>query len=125
MSVGYLAGAFDLFNVRDLDLITQAQSQCSRLIVGVFTDAYSEQIMGRRPMVPLAERIALLRYVRGVDDVVSHDESSLVGDQWVVFAADDVPTQQTNGSVVLIPRRHSESPILRQALIPLDREAIT
>jgi Cytidylyltransferase-like len=124
MSVGYLAGAFDLFNVRDLDLITQAQSHCSRLVVGVFTDAYAEQIIGRRPVVPLVERIALLRHVRGVADVVSHDESSLVGDEWVVFSANDVPTQQANGSVVLIPRRHTESPILRQALIPLDREAV-
>ena len=76
MSVGYLADSFDLINVRDLDLIAQARARCTRLVVGVFTDEHAEWLFGRRPVVPLSERMAVLRHVRGVDEVVAHDAGS-------------------------------------------------
>lgn len=44
MSVGCLADSFDLINVGDLDLIAQAGARCSRLVVGVFTDEYTEKL---------------------------------------------------------------------------------
>ena len=54
MSVGYLAGLFDLVNVRDLDLINQARAGCARLVLGVFTDGGVglRPLDGRRMMIP-------------------------------------------------------------------------
>jgi len=60
MSVGCLADSFD-FNVRDLDLIAQARARCTRPIVCVFTREYAEWVSRRRPVVPLSERVAVLR----------------------------------------------------------------
>jgi bifunctional ADP-heptose synthase (sugar kinase/adenylyltransferase) len=127
MSVGYLADSFDLINVRDLDLIAQAYAQCSRLVLGVFTDEYAERVFGRRPVVPLAERIALLRHVRGVADAVPHSEDVepiLAAVEVVLFVAADVPVQVIEDPVVLTPRRHTESPVLRSALLAADLQDV-
>jgi len=71
---GYLAGAFDLLNVGDLDAIRQALERCDQLVVGVYTDQYAEKISGRLPVVPFDERSELVRHVRGVADIAAHDE---------------------------------------------------
>ena len=68
MSVGYLADSFDLINVRDLDLIAQARARCTRPIVGVFTNQYTEWVSGRRPVLPLSERMAVLRNALATED---------------------------------------------------------
>ena len=60
MTVGYFVGSFDMLDVVDLDLIAQARSQCSRLIVGVYTDAAVADTVGRPPVMPLSERMTLL-----------------------------------------------------------------
>jgi glycerol-3-phosphate cytidylyltransferase len=126
MSVGYLADSFDLINVRDLDLIAQAYAQCSRLVLGVFTDEYAERVFGRRPVVPLSERIALLRHVRGVAEAIPHNEDvePILADAELIFVAADVPVQVTEDPVVLTPRRHTDSPVLRSALLAADLQAV-
>ena len=126
MSVGYLADSFDLINVRDLDLIAQAYAQCSHLVLGVFTDEYAERVFGRRPVVPLGERIALLRHVRGVAAAIPHsqDVEPILADAEVVFVAADVPVQVIEDPVVLTPRRHTDSPVLRSALLAADLQAV-
>ena len=125
MSVGYLADSFDLINVRDLDLIAQARARCSRLVVGVFTDDYAEWLFGRRPVVPLSERIAVLQFVRGIDEVVAHeDESDHGAADVVLFAADDAPRDLAEHTVWLTPGRRSESVVLRNALAAEDQEAV-
>ena len=120
MSVGYLAGLFDLVNVRDLDLINQARAGCARLVLGVFTDEYVETVSGRRPVVPLEERMTLLRHVRGVAAVVPDDGSagsrSTVPDVW--FVAGDRPAGYPRDAVRLLSQRESASPILRGVLHP-------
>ena len=125
MSVGYLADSFDLINVRDLDLIAQAHARSTRLVVGVFTDDYAEWLFGRRPVVPLSERMAVLRHVRGIDEVVAHDDGSFAGvADAVLFAADDAPRDVSDQVVWLTPRRRSESVVLRNALASEDQEAV-
>ena len=125
MSVGYLADSFDLINVRDLDLIAQARARCTRLVVGVFTDEYAERVFGRRPVVPLSERIAVLRHVRGMDEVVAHHDGSdaRCGGRFL-FAADDAPRDLADRAIWLTPRRRSESVVLRNALAAEDQEAV-
>jgi glycerol-3-phosphate cytidylyltransferase-like family protein len=126
MSVGYLADSFDLINVRDLDLIAQANAQCTHLVLGVFTDEYAERVFGRRPVVPLSERIALLRHVRGVADAIPHsaDVEPILADVEMVFVAADVPVQVIEDPVILTPRRHTDSPVLRSALLAADLQDV-
>ena len=128
MTIGYLADAFDLLNVRDLDLIAQARRRCDRLVVGVFSDEYAEQLHGRRPVVPAVERSAMVRHVRGVTEVRLHDASGAQGPALtyhVTFVAADSPAQEAlSGAVVLTPQRESESAILRNALARVQSEAV-
>ncbi len=115
MSTGYLARAFDLIDVRDLDLINQASSRCDSLVVGVYTDEYFERRFGRRPIVPEGERVALVEQLRGVARAVPHvDGTQQVGE--LRFAtADDADTEVPSGAdvVELAARRASSSDLLR------------
>jgi bifunctional ADP-heptose synthase (sugar kinase/adenylyltransferase) len=126
MSVGYLPNAFDLINVRDLDLIDQARMHCSRLVVGVFTDDYAEQLLGRRPVVPMVERMALVAHVRGVDQVVEHDQTSPVvqPDVRLFAVAGDVPLPGAGGTWLLQPTRETASVSLREALQAVRQENV-
>lgn len=121
MTVGYLAGAFDLINVRDLDLIAQASQHCSTLVLGVFSDEFAERQYGRPPIVPLAERMALVSHVRGVQSVTVHDETTLSADPDVrsFTVAGDEPLHHVGHSWVLQSTRVSASVTLREALVPL------
>lgn len=122
MSVGYLADAFDLVNVRDLDLIAQARERCSRLVLGVHSDHFEMQTSGRRPVIPLNERMAILRHLRGIADVVVHEELSGI-DADLVFTADDLGAA-TAGAIVLTPRRRSGSSILTGIFVPAGQECV-
>jgi len=125
MSVGYLPNMFDLINIRDLDLIDQAKLHCSRLVVGVFSDDFAERRLGRRPVVPTAERMALVAHVRGVDEVVLHDEESGTPAHDVSFSvAGDGPLPEAGKTWVLRPRRETTSVILRTALQALEQENV-
>ena len=77
MIAGYLPHGFDLFSVADLSLVDQARSHCDHLVVGVLTDEDIEARTGRRPVVPLSERLDIVSHVRGVDRVVVHDPDQL------------------------------------------------
>lgn len=117
ISVGYLANSFDLLNVRDLDLIAQAGSLCSRLMVGVHSDDFVEQVHGRRPVVPLVERIALVRRVRGVSEAVLHDDDVQLELVTICFTvAPSPPVRHSGPAMVLAPRRDTTSSALREAL---------
>lgn len=118
---GYLACPFDLLNVGDLDVIRQARAQCDQLVVGVHSDEYVEQLCGRRPVVPAAERMELLRHVRGVDTVVLHDAAGSLpaaGD-WTVFAVAGLPVPVGAAVVAVVPARMTRSAVLRETLQPL------
>ena len=120
MSLGYLACSFDLLNVGHLDLIAQARSLCDRLIVGVYTDEAIERADGRPPVVPLAERTALVGHVRGVDEVVVHDAvpGSATTATLLLIDGDSVDRSQPFGvrEIELTPRRATTSPALQAAL---------
>lgn len=73
----------------------RARRQCERLVVGVVTDEVVRQVKGRPPVVPLAERLALLRGLRDVDGVIV-DQHRNKFDTWryqlpyqVLFKGDD------------------------------------
>lgn len=70
MRVGYAAGGFDLFHVGHLNILKHAKSQCDYLIAGVVSDDMLVLAKGARPVVPLAERLEIVRHISYVDEAV-------------------------------------------------------
>ncbi|NYJ30671.1 adenylyltransferase/cytidyltransferase family protein [Galbitalea soli] len=69
--IGYAAGAFDLFHVGHLNILKHAKSQCDFLIAGVVSDEMLIQNKGITPVIPLAERLEIVRHISFVDDAVA------------------------------------------------------
>lgn len=92
--VGYVPGAWDMFHIGHLNILKRASEQCDRLVVGVVTDEALLAAKGRPPIVPLEERMAVVRSMVLADEVVV-DFSSRKLDVWervrfdVLFKGDD------------------------------------
>ncbi len=65
--VGYAPGVYDLFHVGHLNILRHARSQCDYLVAGVVSDEMAQLAKGRGPVVPLVERLEIVRSVRFVD----------------------------------------------------------
>ena len=76
MRVGYLVSSFDMLNVGDLDIIRQAQELCAELTVVVLDDDGVTVALGRPPVVPLHERVAIVECVRGITRVTTTAEDT-------------------------------------------------
>ena len=70
MITGYVPGGFDMLHVGHLNILTEAAKRCDHLIAGVAADESLERMKGRAPIVPLAERMAMVAALRMVDSVV-------------------------------------------------------
>jgi glycerol-3-phosphate cytidylyltransferase len=68
--VGYAPGVYDLFHVGHLNILRHASGLCDRLIAGVVSDEMAMLAKGREPVIPLAERLEIVRSVRYVDEAV-------------------------------------------------------
>lgn len=92
--VGYVPGAWDMLHEGHLNIIRAARPHCDWLIVGVVTDESMRRVKGVEPMVPLDGRMAAVRDVDMVDDVVV-DDSTDKAQMWerlhfdVIFKGDD------------------------------------
>ncbi|QXT63428.1 adenylyltransferase/cytidyltransferase family protein [Tessaracoccus palaemonis] len=76
--VGYVPGGWDMFHVGHLNILSHARKHCDVLIVGAVTDEALEEMKGRRPIIPLAERMAILEALSMVDKVVVDTSSDKV-----------------------------------------------
>jgi glycerol-3-phosphate cytidylyltransferase len=65
--IGYAPGAFDLFHIGHLNLLRRAKENCDFLIAGVVADEVLIRHKGVTPVIPLSERIDIVRNVRFVD----------------------------------------------------------
>jgi glycerol-3-phosphate cytidylyltransferase len=65
--VGYAPGVYDLFHVGHLNILRHARSRCDYLIAGVVSDEMAIRAKGRAPVIPLTERLEIVRSVRFVD----------------------------------------------------------
>ena len=131
--IGYAAGAFDLFHVGHLNLLAQARKRCDYLIAGVVSDELLRATKGRAPVVPLSERLEIVRNIRYVDEAVAEVHPSRL-DTWrdnpfdVFFKGDDwrgtekgiLLEQQLSSvgvEVIYFPYTvHTSSTVLRRAL---------
>ncbi|MGV8846990.1 adenylyltransferase/cytidyltransferase family protein [Tessaracoccus sp.] len=69
LSIGYAAGAFDLFHVGHLNILRRAKENCDFLIAGVVSDEMLRLNKGISAVIPTAERAEIVRNIRCVDDV--------------------------------------------------------
>ncbi|MFF7237019.1 adenylyltransferase/cytidyltransferase family protein [Streptomyces collinus] len=92
--VGYAPGVWDLFHIGHLNILREARRYCDRLVVGVTSDDLARRLKGRAPVIPLSERLEIVRSVRHVDGAVVEEEDDKYA-RWreigfhVVFKGDD------------------------------------
>jgi glycerol-3-phosphate cytidylyltransferase len=92
--VGYAPGAYDLFHIGHLNVLRHAADNCDFLIAGVVSDEMLLLTKGRAPVVPLAERMEIVRNLRFVDAVHAEVVPDKI-DTWrdvrfdVIFKGDD------------------------------------
>lgn len=92
--IGYTTGVFDLFHIGHLNILRRAKEQCEYLIVGVSTDELVETYKHKCPIIPFAERVAIVEAIRYVDQVVPQTSMNKI-DAWqrlhfdAVFHGDD------------------------------------
>lgn len=67
MKTVFTNGIFDLFHAGHLDLLTRARGMGDRLVVAVNDDASTSALKAGRPIVPEAERLAVVAALRCVD----------------------------------------------------------
>lgn len=91
---GYVPGAWDMFHIGHLNILQRARQNCDFLVVGVVTDDALLQAKGKLPIIPLEERMDVVRAMSIVDRVVV-DRSSNKIEAWqsygfdVLFKGDD------------------------------------
>jgi glycerol-3-phosphate cytidylyltransferase len=92
--IGFAPGVFDLFHVGHLNLLRHAKERCDFLIAGVLAEEVLIRHKSITPVIPLAERLEIVRNVRFVDravPVVTNDRAEI----WrelrfnVLFKGDD------------------------------------
>lgn len=66
-TVGYAPGVYDLFHIGHLNILRHARSRCDYLVAGVVSDEMAELAKGRPPVIPLVERLEIVRSIRYVD----------------------------------------------------------
>lgn len=117
--VGYTTGVFDMFHVGHLRIFERARKQCDHLVVGVSTDELVESYKNKTPVIPFADRAAIVGSIRYVDEVVpqkhrdkvaAHAEIGFdvmfVGDDWkgsAVFEAAEKQLQEKGVKVTYFP----------------------
>jgi glycerol-3-phosphate cytidylyltransferase len=131
--IGYVPGVFDMFHVGHLNILRNARLACDVLIAGVVSDQRAVTAKGQEPVVPLAERLEIVRAIRYVDDVVVEDVASktqmwhrihfdviVKGDDWRGTPRGDALEREfapLGVEIVYLPYTvHTSSTILRQVL---------
>lgn len=131
--IGYASGVYDLFHIGHLNLLKHARQHCDYLIAGVVSDASTMAQKNKVPVVPLHERLEIVRNIRIVDAVVVDDFVDKT-DAWrafgfnVFFKGDDwrgtekgnrleAGMREVGVEVVYFPYTvHTSSTMLRRAL---------
>jgi glycerol-3-phosphate cytidylyltransferase len=94
-NVGFTTGVFDLFHIGHLNLLKNAKRNCDQLHVGVSSDELVYHYKGKRPIIPEADRLEIVRSIKEVDEafLIHHRDKKLqfhevnyntlfVGDDW-------------------------------------------
>ena len=92
--IGCAPGAFDLFHIGHLNLLRRAKERCDFLIAGVVADEVLIEHKKVTPVIPLAERLEIVRNVRFVDmahAAMTNDKTEIWRELWfnVLFKGND------------------------------------
>ncbi len=96
MIKGYTQGTYDMFHIGHLNLLRNAKMHCDYLIVGVNSDELVAEYKNKHPIIPIEERIEIVRAIRYVDEVLVtrtldkvamwkqlHFDEIYIGDDWL------------------------------------------
>ena len=86
---GYTTGVFDLFHIGHLNILKRAKDMCERLIVGVSTDETVKAYKHKTPVIPYAERAAIVEAIKYVDMVVPQTSMNKL-DAWEKYKFDAI-----------------------------------
>lgn len=135
--IGYAPGAYDLFHVGHLNILRHAKSHCDFLVAGVVSDEMCELTKGRRPVIPLAERLEIVSHISYVDQAVAevvpnkletwesiHFNVLFKGDDWRGTAKGEKLERdfaRVGVEIVYFPyTMHTSSSMLRRVLTTMD-----
>lgn len=79
MIIGYTTGVYDMFHIGHLNILKRAKEQCDYLIVGVSTDELVQHDKNKTPIIPFAERCAIVEAIKYVDKVVPQPDKNKFG----------------------------------------------
>lgn len=79
MIIGYTTGVYDMFHIGHLNILKRAKEQCDYLIVGVSTDELVRHDKNKTPIIPFADRCAIVEAIRYVDKVVPQYDKNKLG----------------------------------------------
>ena len=77
--IGYTSGVYDMFHIGHLNVIKNAKKHCQRLIVGVSTDEVVKQNKNKNPVIPFDERVAIVKAIKYVNQVVPQERYDIEG----------------------------------------------
>jgi glycerol-3-phosphate cytidylyltransferase len=92
--IGYAPGTFDLFHIGHLNLLGNARKHCDTLIAGVVADEIALRVKGVVPVIPIADRLEILRCIKFVDSAYPHVKDDILA-VWqelhfdILFKGDD------------------------------------
>lgn len=73
MKIVYTVGTFDMVHVGHLDLLEYCATLGDKFVVGVASDEVVGSYKRNVPIIPLEQRMRMLKALECVDDVVSYD----------------------------------------------------
>ena len=76
--IGYTTGVYDMFHIGHLNILKRAKEQCEYLIVGVTTDELCYARKKKLPIICETERMAIVRELKCVDEVVPQNDMDKV-----------------------------------------------
>ena len=76
MIIGYTTGVFDMFHIGHLNILKRAKAQCDYLIVGVSTDELVQHDKNKTPIIPYADRCAIVEAIKYVYKVVPQPDKN-------------------------------------------------
>jgi len=74
----YTVGTFDLLHIGHLDLLEYCKTLGDKFVVGVASDEVVASYKINMPVIPLVERMRMLKALECVDDVVSYNKLEYV-----------------------------------------------
>lgn len=88
-SVALTYGTYDLFHIGHVRLFERIKQRYDRLIVAVSTDEFNA-LKGKRSVVPFADRAAMVRACRYVDEVIAEQDWAQKAGDVLAYGADAV-----------------------------------